>query len=240
MSSAADSQNQGTKRTWRLLKYSLFLLALVAIVVVPFLLFGTSLEAWTFGLITPAQSKWFIAGAGVVLLVLDVLLPIPSTFVASGLGAMLGAPLGILVTTIGLTAGCAVGFFLGRFLGHDFVQRELGFADFNYLADLLRRYGLPVLAICRPVPVLAEATVIAAGIMGMRTGPVLLVTSLANLGFATVYAGLGASAEGTSGFLLAFAASLALPGIALLVAKRVRRKHETISPIPAASKAPQS
>jgi uncharacterized membrane protein YdjX (TVP38/TMEM64 family) len=228
----ANTQDQGARRSRRAWKYALFVLVLIAIVVVPFLIFGSSLEAWTFGFVTPERSALVIAAAGILLLVIDVLLPIPSTFVASGLGAMLGAPLGILVTAVGLTAGCAIGFRLGRYLGQDLAERLLGLADYNYLSSLLGRYGLPVLAVCRPVPVLAEATVIAAGIMGMRTGRVLIVTSLANLGFAGVYGGLGASAEGTTGFLLAFAASLAIPGIALLVARRVQRSHGAAAPMP--------
>ena len=220
------SPKDGKKRLRRALRYAILFLALVAIVIVPFLIFGSSLEAWTFGIISPSRSAPVIAIAGIVLLMADVLLPIPSTFVASGLGALLGAPLGIIATAIGLTVGCAIGFWLGRYLGHDFAERELGMGDFNYLAGLLDRYGLPVLALCRPVPVLAEASVIAAGILGMRASSVLIVTGLANLGFAGVYAGLGAAAEGMGGFLAAFAASLAIPGIALLAAKSARVSFE--------------
>jgi hypothetical protein len=62
--------------------------------------------------------------------------------------------------------------------------------------------------------------------MGMPARPVLFVTALANLGFAAVYAGLGAAAEGLAGFLAAFAASLAIPGIALLAANRARRSFD--------------
>jgi uncharacterized membrane protein YdjX (TVP38/TMEM64 family) len=200
----------------------LFAVVLLAIVIVPFALFGTSLEAWTFGLMETTASRAALGVAGSALLAADILLPVPSTVMAAGLGALLGAPLGIAATALGLTLGCAMGFFLGKALGHDFALRELGPTDFAYLANLLDRYGLWLLALCRPVPVLAEASVIAAGVMGMRALPVLIVTALANLGFAAVYAGLGASAEGPHGFLAAFALSLALPGIALLVAKRMR------------------
>jgi uncharacterized membrane protein YdjX (TVP38/TMEM64 family) len=212
----------GARGSRRALKYALFTATLLAIVIVPFVLFGASLEAWTLGLVDASRSALFIAAAGTLLLASDVLLPVPSTVVAAGLGAMLGAPLGVLATAIGLTIGCAIGYGLGRYLGHDFAARELGATDFAYLSGLLDRYGLPFLAVCRPVPVLAEASVIAAGVMGMRASGVLLVTSLANLGFAGVYAGLGAAAAGTAGFVAAFAASLAIPGGALLAAKLIR------------------
>jgi hypothetical protein len=64
------------------------------------------------------------------------------------------------------------------------------------------------------------------GVVGIPMGLTLLVTGLANLGFAGVYALLGAAAESASGFLVAFAASLALPGFALLVANRARRSFD--------------
>lgn len=220
------NSTQATRISRRAVKYGIFATILLAIIIVPFVLFGTSLEDWTFGLMDAERSAPFIALVGTLLLAADVVLPVPSTVIAAGLGAMLGAPLGIAATALGLTIGCAIGYTLGRWLGHDFAERELGKADFAYLSGLLARYGLPLLALARPVPVLAEASVIAAGVLGLKASTVLLVTGLANIGFATVYAGLGATAEGLTGFLLAFALSLAIPGIALLVANRIRKAHD--------------
>ena len=170
-----------------------------------------------------------MATAGGLLLASDVVLPIPSTVVISGLGALLGGALGVAIAVAGLTLGCVLGYALGRILGNDFALRQLGEKDFDYLAGLLDRHGLPILALCRPVPVLAEASVIAAGVVGMPMGKTLLVTGLANLGFAGVFALLGAAAESAAGFLVAFAASLALPGLALLAAKRARRSFDSRS-----------
>jgi uncharacterized membrane protein YdjX (TVP38/TMEM64 family) len=207
----------------RAFKYLVFVAVLIALVVVPFLLFGAELEAWALRVMADDRSKAAVAAAGGLLLASDVVLPIPSTVVISALGALLGGIVGTIVAVIGLTLGCVLGYVLGRALGHDFALRHLGEKDFAYLADLLVRRGLPILALCRPVPVLAEASVIAAGVVGMPVGKTLLVTGLANLGFAGVYALLGASAQSIAGFLAAFAASLALPGLALLVANLARR-----------------
>lgn len=223
---ASDQAPQRAQPARRAVKYAILFLSLIAFVVIPFILFGTSLEAWTYGLIDPAHSSPFIAMAGVLLLAADVVLPVPSTVVAAGLGAVLGVIWGIIATAAGLTIGCAIAYWLGSFLGHDFAKRKLGAADFAYLSHLLDRHGLLLLMACRPVPVLAEASVIAAGAIGMPMRPVLLVTALANLGFAAVYAGLGAAAEGFAGFLAAFAASLTIPGIALLAANRARRSFD--------------
>jgi uncharacterized membrane protein YdjX (TVP38/TMEM64 family) len=210
----------------RALKYFAFIAVLIALVVVPFLLFGAELEAWSLRIMADDRSKFAVATAGALLLASDVVLPIPSTVVISALGALLGGTLGLAVAVAGLTLGCVLGYVLGRILGHDFALRQLGQKDFAYLASLLDRHGLPILALCRTVPVLAEASVIAAGVVGMPMGKTLLVTGLANLGFAGVYALLGASAESAAGFLAAFAASLALPGLALLAANRARRSFD--------------
>ena len=55
------------------------------------------------------------------------------------------------------------------------------------------------------------------------------INGLANLGFAAVYALLGASADSATSFLAAFAASLALPGLALLAANLARRSFDQSS-----------
>jgi 3-dehydroquinate synthase len=80
-----------------------------------------------------------------------------------------------------------------------------------------------MLVLCRPVPVLAEASVIAAGVAGLPAGHVLAITTLANIGVAATYASLGSSAETGSGLLAALAASIGLPLVAMLTAKTVRR-----------------
>jgi uncharacterized membrane protein YdjX (TVP38/TMEM64 family) len=211
------------RRSRRALHVALFAAILMAIVIVPFVFFGAQLEAFSLGVLDAARSKPMIAGAGIALLAADVVLPIPSTVVAAALGALLGAVPGTIVAVAGLTLGCAIGYGLGRLLGHDFALRQLGGSDFNYLAGLFERHGLPILALCRPVPVLAEASIIAAGVLGLPAGKALIVTGLANIGFAGVYATLGAAAESPLGFLIAFAASLAIPAVALFAANRFRR-----------------
>jgi len=160
---------------------------------------------------------------GSLLLAADVVLPVPSTVVISVLGGLLGALGGTLVAAAGLTLGCVLGYGLGRRLGHDFAERTIGREDFAYLSERLERYGVLLLALCRPVPVLAEASVIAAGVAGLAARPVLIATTLANVGFAAIYAALGAAADTGAGLIAAVVASLGLPLCALIVAKGLRR-----------------
>lgn len=89
--------------------------------------------------------------AGALLLACDVLLPIPSSVVGVMLGARLGWLWGALCATVGLTLGHCAGYWLGR-LAPERWSRPLPVAP----------SVLGVLA-TRPVPVLAEAVVLAAG-----------------------------------------------------------------------------
>jgi membrane protein DedA with SNARE-associated domain len=199
------------------------LLALLAVVTVPFLLFGEAIDGLTQSAMTGTTSRTVATAAGFSLLAADVVLPVPSTLVITVLGALLGSAAATLVAAAGLSFGCVLGYWLGRRLGHDFTRRAMGAEDFSYLARQLERRGVVVLALCRPVPVLAKASVIAAGATGMPAGKVLAVTTLANLGFAAVYACLGAAAASASGFILALAASISLPLAAILIAQTLRR-----------------
>ena len=224
---AAREQNaqKSPVSSWprRARKLALLLLVMIAIVVVPFLLFGETLDRLARDMMMSPLSRPLAAVAGFLLLAADVVLPIPSTVVISILGAVLGIAGGTLVATAALTLGCALGYWLGHRLGHDVTERMIGREDFQYLTHQLERYGLLMLVLCRPVPVLAEASVIAAGVAGLPARHVLAITTLANIGVAATYAALGSSAETGSGLLAALAASIGLPLVAMFTAKTVRR-----------------
>ena len=142
-----------------------------------------------------ARGGAIAALVGIVLLVADVLLPIPSSFVLTALGTTLGG--------IGghprRDARHEHGMRVGRYgLGH-----ALGPARANDCSRETSRarprrpspgHGMLALAACRAVPVLAEASVPAAGILRLPVRRVLPATALANLGNARKrYAALGAT-----------------------------------------------
>ena len=207
----------------RIAKQAALAAAMLAVVIVPFLLFGDRLDPLVRAAMANASHRPLAGVAGFFLLAADIVLPIPSTVVIAILGGWLGAFKGTLVAASGLTLGCAIGFWLGKRLGFDFAERMIGREDLAAISSWFDRHGVLVLAFCRPVPVLAEATVIAAGVAGLAARKVLIVTALANLGFAAVYALLGASVDTGVGFLAALAASIALPGVALLGVRIWRR-----------------
>jgi len=73
--------------------------------------------------------------------------------------------------------------------------------------------------VCRPIPVLAESSVVFAGLVRSQGRPFVWMTTLSNLGIAIAYAAVGAFSMEMQSFLLTFAAALALPGLAMLAGR---------------------
>ena len=75
--------------------------------------------------------------------------------------------------------------------------------------------------LCRPVPVLAEASVVFAGLVRANYGRFVRLTAASNLGIAAGYAAVGAFSRrlDSYSFLIAFLGALLLPGIFILVSR---------------------
>jgi len=120
-----------------------------------------------------------VLGAG--LLASDVILPIPSSIVGTLLGARLGIHAGFLWAFLGLSLGSIIGYSAGRLV--------LGRLN----ADMPTAPTLMVLFLSRPVPVLAEAMILAAGAGRTSIAPTAGVCVAGNVIYAVVLAGTGAA-----------------------------------------------
>ncbi len=206
----------------RALRWGALAALILLLILGPFALWGEPIEAWVkasdWQTTDPTGPVAILAG----LLAADGLLPVPSSLVSTLLGTLLGAARGTLVGALAMTAGVILSYFLGRWGGRPLARRLVGEEGIGRAAGWLDRHGVWALAICRPLPVLAEASVIVAGLTGMQAGPVLAATGLANLGVSAIYASLGATAGGVGSLLLAVAAAFVLPGLLLLVTRGLR------------------
>lgn len=201
----------------------------VAVIVVPFAAFGAAVEVWAGEAAGSAAPRVAIAMVIFGLLAADILAPVPSSFVCVAAGATLGVAAGTVVAASGLTCGCLLGFWLARRLGTRASTRVLGH-DRRVLDAALRQWGLLVLVVCRPVPVLAEATVLLVGAAEVPLGRATAAVASANLGVAAVYSALGASADDAASYIMVFAASCLVPaslfGLSRLAqARRTPRGH---------------
>ena len=125
---------------------------------------------------------------------------------------------GAFVVWVGMTAGSLVGYFVGV-RSAPLARRLVGPAGLARAGALADRYGPWAVVVCRPVPVLAEATVVLAGLVRAPLRRFLGLTAGSNLGIAVGYAAIGAWSMRLDSFLMAFIGAVAVPGVALLVAK---------------------
>lgn len=188
---------------------------LLALVLVPFFAFGSAVEQSSREAMTGSPAALAVTGAA--LLALDALLPVPSSIVATAMGAALGVLPGTLVNAVGLTAGCLLGLLVGR-SGSPAARRILGRPLYARFVAWVQRYGIAAVLLCRAVPVLAEVSLIALGAARGRPGPILAAAAAADLGLGAVYAFAGAAhGPAAAPAAPALAAAIGLPAAAALV-----------------------
>ncbi|MEA3011076.1 MAG: hypothetical protein QOJ91_2768 [Sphingomonadales bacterium] len=199
-------------------------LALLAILSLPFILFeGQVLELGSELFGPNGRAGPLLALAILALFAGDVLLPVPSSLVSVAAVALFGWAGGGLLIWVGTSAGCALGYWLGRRAAHPLALRYLGSSELEKAHRLAAGIGPVTLVLTRAVPVLAEASTVAAGLGAMPFRRFALVTSLGNAGIALVYAAGAAAGSGSAGsVLLPFGAAVALPVLGWLALRLVR------------------
>lgn len=205
----------------RFLHWAALVGVILAIILVPFFLAGARIEAWTVEFLKTAGERPWLSGVVLSgLLASDIVLPIPSSIVSTASGFVLGAGWGTLTSFAGMTVSCVVGYWLGRSAGRPAAARLVGQDQMPRLERLNSRVGDWLLVICRPVPVLAEASVFFLGIVRVGFGRFMLLASFSNLAVSATYAILGATSASLNSFLLAFLASILIPGAFMLMMRR--------------------
>ena len=203
---------------------ALLWVALFAAILVPVALWGEAFETYGATVIADATPSPTVALTLVALLAGDLVLPVPSSLLAVGTGAVFGIVGGTALITLGLSIGAWVGYEVGRSAGQAGIARWVDDAQRERLEAFATKRGLGLLVALRAVPVLAEASVVVAGSSGMPRGRVLVSTTLANLVIATIYAAAGSIASDTGSLELAAMAGVGVPGLAMLLAAPLRAR----------------
>ncbi|CDF92145.1 3-dehydroquinate synthase [Pseudomonas sp. SHC52] len=179
---------------------------------------------------TPSQ-KLNLALLLIALLTLDVVLPVPSSMVALLAVAMLGSVGGYLVIFLGLCLGAGLGYALGA--GYfRLLSGRLGLHQ-RQPGQLGYRLGTLSLICLRGVPVLAETSVVAAGMQRYPLRAFVPVIVLANAGLALAYSAIGTFLVEQNALLVTLLASMVLPGLFIAGYSLFKnlRKHDTEQPL---------
>ena len=194
------------------LRWILLALTALALIIVPFALYGDWFAERVSGLLGSGAARPVVAVSVVGLLASDVVAPVPSSLVATAAGMLLGLGPGAAASWIGMQTGALVGYAVGNTAGAAAARRFVGRPSLETAASLHSRWAAASLVASRAVPVLAEASVVAAGAASMPIGKFAWATGLSNAAIAVVYAAVGAHALEANAFALAFVASVVVPG----------------------------
>lgn len=149
----------------------------------------------------------------IALLTLDVLLPIPSSIISVAAGSLLSALAGFIGIFLGMFLGCLFGYGLGRLLGKagigKLVEPEQQQQANQKLFSAQARY----LMACRGVPVLAEVSILMAGVNRVPVKTFLVTTSIANALIALAYILAGQLIQHANSIFTAVIVVLAMPAL---------------------------
>ncbi|WP_146347358.1 TVP38/TMEM64 family protein [Falsiphaeobacter marinintestinus] len=177
-----------------MLRLFLLVLLLLAVTIVPFLIWGGDLEA--------ALSEKGVAGwmrgfggwawaAGIALIASDIALPVPSTAVMAALGIVYGPWIGGAVSAAGSFLAGLLGYEVCRIIGPATAQKLAGAEGFDQAKYLFQQWGGWIVAGSRWLPVLPETISFLAGLTAMpfRRYVTALACGAVPLGFVFATAG---------------------------------------------------
>ncbi|MBL9206734.1 MAG: VTT domain-containing protein [Opitutaceae bacterium] len=173
------------QRMMRVVRITLFLLFVCALVCLPFIIWG---EEFVLPLLKARehQAGWLVV-VSVVLLAADSVAPVPATLVIMYLAAKAGVVAGILGGTLGMTAGVVAAAWFGRVAVGRLAPRFFPDQELERLRVSLQRQLALTLACLRSVPVLAETSVIVAAAAGIPLRRIVVATLLPNFAVCTIY-----------------------------------------------------
>lgn len=210
-------------------------LAAIAVPLVPFLACGARIDTLVADWLDPLPPPPVLAALEVGVLAADLLLPVPSSMVATLGGAALGVVGGTLCAWVGMTAGAVAGWWLGRTAAGGAFDR-IDAADRVLLARQEQRLGPLLVVLTRPLPLVAEAAALFAGAARMPLPTFLAAAAGGNLAIAFAWSLVGSLGRDADSLPWVLAASLAVPVAGALLALR---RPATRSPSPGTRSAPR-
>ena len=200
----------------------ILLLLVTSAILIPFFIWEAPVAAW-FDARMDAAAGYPLASAAVLfsLLASDIILPVPSSLVSTSCGLILGLWTGFFVSFMAMNVSAVLGYGLGRFFSR-FAAKLIGPAEQAMLVRYAQQNGRWLLLLFRPVPVLAEASVVFSGLahQPVRRAAVEVLAGNAIVSF--VYAAVGAYGRASDSMLPACLATLVISGLCML-AVRFRR-----------------
>lgn len=195
-------------------RWNIFFISLLAMIIAAHFLFMHPLSDFFDRMLVVNHNQPVVFILVVLGLSLDLLLPIPSSVLSVWAVVSLGLVGGVAAIWIGLCVACVFGYWLGACSSPWVLKKFVKTKDMNEARNFSERYGVLALVLLRAVPVLAEASVLTAGVIKMPFYRFVRVTSAANAGIALVYGVVSQSMNAYTSFAGVVIASIAVPAAA--------------------------
>lgn len=204
------------------MRFVLFFILLALLFTIPFVLYGEAWEEWLSadGAVTWLDDwgAWAWAMA-LVLLLGDLVLPVPATAVLTALGILYGPVVGGLIGTAGSCMAGFTGYAVCRLFGRKAALLITGEKDMARSENFFRRSGGWAVVLSRWMPLLPEVVACLAGLSRMAPNRFCIALVCGTLPMACTFALLGHI--GAKQPLLALCASALLPLLLWPLARRV-------------------
>jgi uncharacterized membrane protein YdjX (TVP38/TMEM64 family) len=152
------------------------------------------------------QWAWAIA---IILLMCDLLLPLPATMIMTALGFIYGPVTGGLIAVAGSFMAGSLGYWLCRLLGENTAMWLLGKKDYERGKKMATNVGGLIVALSRWLPVFPEVVACMAGLTRMSSAMFHVALLCGSLPLGFIYALVGYS--GNDNPVLAFILSAIVP-----------------------------
>lgn len=193
----------------------LLFLVIASLIIVPFICYAQAIDQWLSATLqAPTSTRWVIAATLFGALALDIFLPVPSSLASTLCGQCFGLYYGFLLSFTAMTVSALMGYLIGAW-NQPLARRLLHPDEYHRLSHYFHRHGIPTIIALRTVPVLAEASLLFAGLAHTPFKPTLIATLIGNAIVSLLYALVGAVGASTNAMLPAFAASLIISAILL-------------------------
>jgi len=157
--------------------------------------------SWLDPRLTMLENNMATAIAGILILVADVFLPVFNSMVMAINGKIFGLWGGATLSVIGSLGAVILGYLLGVG-GKNWEHKLLNPKELEQANHLITKYGALALIVSRPIPMLAEALTIVAGLNGFGLKRSLFYSMIGILPVSLAFAMMGDTTEaGVKGFV---------------------------------------
>lgn len=192
------------------------LIIVAFIITLSFLLFE-ELEPFSIELLTRVKNNPMeFAFWSFILLVSDILLPVPSSIIMYMNGVILGFFNGFIVSLISANTFSVVGYFVGKYS-----SKALKSKSNEMSKKILKKYGHFAIVMTRGIPILAESICFVCGYNSYNLKTYLLLNVVGFIPICLIYAYFGSIAVNQSLFFVSLGSSLLLSFLLWMFGKKL-------------------